>query len=182
MGLVSTVTRPWGLYAALALSVGLFGCVFVLADKLNHAEVALLKQQAQVAAERAQAEHNALVLTQGYRDLEAAMNEAIRKADHDLQSERTSSQRTAAGLRGELDQLRVAAADYAAGGGTGADDTATACRERAAALGRLLVDGVQLQDELAGAAEDHAAGVRALLRGWPDQRTTPAIGLRLLPK
>ena len=117
MGIISTVTRPWGLYVALALSAALFACVLVLVDKLNHAEVALLKLQGQVATERADAEHGALVLTQGYRDLEAGMTTVIRKADHDFQNERLSNQRTAAGFRTELDQLRVGAADYAAGGG-----------------------------------------------------------------
>lgn len=170
MGLLRTVSRPWGLYAALALSAALFACVFVLADKLNHAEVALLRLQGQVAIERAAAEHDALVLTQGYRDLEAAMTTVIRKADHDLQNERTSNQHAAAGLRAERDQLRVAFADYAAGGGAAADDSGAACRDRATSLGNLLVDGLQLQVELAQAAEDHAAGVRALRHSWPSGR------------
>lgn len=173
MGIISTVTRPWGLYAALALSAALFACVLVLADKLNHAEVALLKLQGQVATERADAEHGALVLTQGYRDLEAAMTTVIRKAEHDLQNERSTNQRTAAGFRTELDQLRVAAADYAAGGSAAADDTGAACRDRAASLGNLLVDGLQTQVELARAAEDHAAGVRSLLRAWPVGQAGP---------
>lgn len=40
VGCIAVISRPLGLYAALALSAGLLACVFEPADKPDHAEVA----------------------------------------------------------------------------------------------------------------------------------------------
>lgn len=64
-------------------------------------------------------------------------------------------------------RLRDALAAYAAGGVSPADDSAAACRERAAALGDVLGEMVRGYAQCTAAAEDHAAGVRALQVAWP---------------
>lgn len=107
----------------------------------------------------------------------AAANEAIRlqsaslqankeRADRDLQTERARNERRLADARATSDLVRDQLSEFSRGQQSG-DDTAAAASERASQLGSLLGESLQLQAELAGAAEDHAASVRALLKAWP---------------
>ena len=65
-----------------------------------------------------------------------------------------AARRDADGLRDRLaGVLRV---------GSGASDSLAACQQRAETAGQLLADGLRVQAELAGAAESHAADLRAL--------------------
>lgn len=71
-------------------------------------------------------------------------------------------------------RLRDALATYAAGSGAGAQDTAAAASQRAAALGLFLAEALRLDDETllagsecAGAAESAGDAVRAFLKAWP---------------
>lgn len=104
---------------------------------------------------------------QAYRDLEATLTNVLKEAQRVQAEEKALNDRYVA-LRGEHDRLRDELAAYAAGGGGDTPEAAlAACRDRAATLGALLVDGVQLQIDLAAAASNHAADVRALRSAWP---------------
>lgn len=113
----------------------------------------------------------------------AAANETVRlqsaslqankeRAERDLQSEKARNERRLADARATSDLVRDTIAEFARGQQP-SSDTVAAASERAAELGRLLGESVQLQAELAGAAEDHAASVRALLNAWPTNKGTP---------
>jgi ribosomal protein S17E len=105
-----------------------------------------------------------------YRSLEQAMNTALREAQNARIKEQDSNRRVVAELartRTERDGLRDQIAGYAAGGRNAASDTVGACRERAKTLGRLLDDGLRVQEELAAGAEACGADLRAVLKAWP---------------
>jgi hypothetical protein len=79
-------------------------------------------------------------------------------------------------------RLRADLAAFAAGGGSGSQDTAASASQRAAALALLLADALRLEDAtlLAGAkstsaAEGNGDAVRALLKAWPhdDESMSP---------
>lgn len=95
---------------------------------------------------------------------QAQLKEAQDAATQQLQlnARRLAAERAASG------ELRQQLAAYAAGGATESGDSIAACRERAAALG-VVVAATLLPAlaECAATAEDHAAGVRALLAAWP---------------
>lgn len=67
--------------------------------------------------------------------------------------------RVADALRSDADGLREQIAGYASQAG---GDTCAASIDRATTLGELLADSVQLQAELAGAAENHLADARTM--------------------
>ena len=129
------------IYAAVAALVGLVGLVAWLA-------VAKVQAESALASERL--EHVQAAFEKQARDLETL---AKVQRERSIQLEQTK--RTADALRVDRDGLRDSIAAYA-----GQADAA--CGERAAELGRLLVDGLRVQDELAQAAEDRLADARAL--------------------
>jgi hypothetical protein len=136
--------------------------------------------------ERTDKQRSDLVISKMVSDAQArlaAANETVRlqsaslqatkeRAERDLQSEKARNERRLADARATSDLVRDTIAEFARGQQSG-DDTAASISERAAELGRLLGESVQLQTELAGAAEDHAASVRALLNAWPTKKGTP---------
>lgn len=136
--------------------------------------------------EKADKQRSDLVIAGMVNDAQARLNDANEKvrlqsaslqatkerAERDLQTERARNARRLADAAATSDLVRDQLAEFARGQQSG-DDTAAAASERAAELGRLLGESVQLQAELAGAAEDHAASVRALLNAWPTNNGTP---------
>lgn len=180
MNVLGTVTRPWLAYGLGVLALVLGAATVLLRVELSVAQAAQAKaEKATEAALRQAAEARetqqrvSRETMQAYRQLEAAFNETIREAIRVQTAERASNARFAA-LRAERDELRNVIDAYAAsGGGAPSDDSLAACRERAAALGVLLVEGVQVQVGLADAAEGHATDVRALRSSWPVAAKAP---------
>ena len=94
------------------------------------------------------------------------------KDQNDLERQKAQSNnaRIATGLastRTERDGLRDRLTAALAGGVAAGDDTIGSCRSRASVAGVLLDEGMQLQEELAGAAESCSADLRAM-RQWAD--------------
>ena len=118
-------------------------------------EHTMLVAQAKANADAADRRYRALETNMATKLKESADVRARERRDHESRAAAWTAER--AGLRGAI------AAAASPGGGPGGDSLA-ACRERAATLGDLLAEGVQLQAELAAAAEDHAADVRSLQR------------------
>jgi Flp pilus assembly protein TadB len=133
-------------------------------DRAGHAA-----DRAAWAEERQQAATKALADSTRYRAIETHLEDVRNEATHVLTQTRAELGARADAHRADADGLRKPIAAFAAGpanSGAAADSAAT-CRADAATLGALLVDGVRLQGELAGAAEHHAAEVRSLLDAWP---------------
>lgn len=167
MGIISTVTRPWALYGSLALSAALGAGLVWQTLQRAAAEVRASHAERSNAQERETNERVARETTQAYRQLEAAFTTAIREAERAQAFDKARSERLAAGLRTERDQLRDEIAAFAAGGGSAADDSTAAARDRAAALGALLERALRVGAGHTAAAEEHAADVRGLLTAWP---------------
>lgn len=123
--------------------------------------------EAIVAKMHANAAEAARDASDRYRTLEESMRLRVQGADRELDKERAKNRATLAAARSDADIMRQQLASYASGGGQAPEPACAADRERAATLGQLLADSVRVQEELAGAAEDHAASVRALLKAWP---------------
>jgi len=120
-----------------------------------HADVA---QREQAHAEAA------LLYAEAARQTEQAWAKKLQEVQHARDAELARAHRIGDGLRTDREWLRVDTASFAAGP---ADDSAAACRERAATLGRLLDDALRTAATIAGSAEQHAADVRALRASWP---------------
>jgi hypothetical protein len=132
-------------------------------DAAVHAEAMLREQHnrmvADAGAELARADAR-------YRAIEAQMTAQERIADAALTAEKTRNAAAAAGLRADVGSLQhalAAAWGDSAASGAAAGDASAQWRERAAACGALLVDGVRVQAALAEGAESRAAEVRRLL-------------------
>lgn len=107
------------------------------------------------------------------------MDEAMRLlkqgADHARELERSRNAATLAAVNADRVRLRDQLADAAAGGVQAADDTVAACRDRAAALGRVLDEALSAHAECTAAAEENATGLRTLQRGWPSVSAEPVM-------
>ena len=130
------------------------------------------KQRSDLVISRMVAQHNAdaLKASEAARAKESELQAKLKGAQDALEKERATSTRIAADLRRtrtERDGLRDQIGAFAGGGGV-SEDTISAARDRAATLGRLLDESLQLQEELAGDAEALASEVRALRQSWPD--------------
>lgn len=93
----------------------------------------------------------------------------LQGAQRAQEKERSANERMLAAVAADRNSLREQLANAAAGGVEASNDTVAACRERAAAFGRVLDDALQAHAVCTAAAEDNAAGVRTLLSGWPEQ-------------
>ena len=71
------------------------------------------------------------------------------------------------GLIADRDRLRHGINQFAAGAGGAGQDSVSACRADAAALGDVLADALRREEDATGAAETHAASTRSLLNAWP---------------
>lgn len=130
------------------------------------------KQRSDLVISRMVAQYNAdaLKASEAARAKESELQAKLKGAQDALDKERATSTRIAADLRltrTERDGLRDQIGAFAGGSGV-SEDTISAARDRAATLGRLLDESLQLQEELAGDAEALAADVRALRQAWPD--------------
>ena len=101
-----------------------------------------------------------------YRVLEQRLADIVRKAEKEYQDAVKKHRSALAGAQRDADSLRaqLAAANAAA---AASSNPAAALGEQSAARGDLLEEALRLSGELAAAAEDHAAAVRALQRAWP---------------
>lgn len=95
------------------------------------------------------------------RVLEQALAQATQEAVNARAATQVQVASTRAAFRADADGLRGKLADALSGRGT-TEDSLAACQQRAAAAGGLLADGLQVQADLAGAAESLAADVRAV--------------------
>lgn len=130
------------------------------------------RAEVQAVYDKAVAEHNAAAIkaSEENRRKESELAAKVKGAEDALAKERTAASKIAADLRRartERDGLRDQIGAFAGGGGV-SEDTLSAARDRAATLGRLLDESLQLQEELAGDAEALASEVRALRQSWPD--------------
>lgn len=167
----------WMKWAAVGIAVASLGTV-IGAQQIQLATARAAVDRANLKVEQAQRQFAEFRETnqrvsretmQAYRDLEATLTNVLKEAERVQAQEKAASARYLA-LRTERDRMRDELAAYAAGGGGGTPEAAlAACRDRAATLGALLVDGVQLQIDLAAAAANHAADVRALRAAWPER-------------
>lgn len=123
-----------------------------------------LQRQARAAVD-AEAQH--------VRALEEQWRIARQGADHERERERAANAARVAAVAADRDRLRDELAAAAAGGVTAADDSIAACRDRAAAFGRVLGEALRAAGECAADAEDLATGVRTLQRAWPAGEVTP---------
>lgn len=101
---------------------------------------------------------------------ERRLSEEVSRAEKEYMHAIDTHRAAAAGARGDADVLRqrLAQADAAHRAALAAAGGAcSAVGGDSAARGDLLADALRLQAELAGAAEGHAAAVRALQRAWP---------------
>lgn len=129
------------------------------------AAAALADCRAQHAEAVARASAAALKHDAALRALETLLNDREREHDRELQATtQENARRLAAARAADDDRVRAAiAAALAPRPGETGEAAAGAQRERAAAAGDVLGEGLRLADELAAAAEGHAAEVRRLL-------------------
>jgi hypothetical protein len=125
--------------------------------------------KAELAAERQRTLTVALAHAENAHKTTATWAGKVSRAQRDREAELQAVARLADDLRAERDGLRGDIATFAAGS---AGDSLGACRDRAATLGQLLDSALQASERGAGAAERHAADVRALLSAWP---VAPAV-------
>ena len=88
------------------------------------------------------------------------------RAERDLQTERARGARRVADAVATAGIVRDELAAFASGADP-SSDTVAAAVGRTEALGLVLGESLQLQNELAAAAEAESANVRALLKAWP---------------
>lgn len=156
----------WLTLAAFAALAALAGWQAV---SLANERAGRSSDRAAFATEREQAATKALAQSEKNRALETHLESIKDGATHVLEQTRADLARRDAAHRADTDRVRDKLAARLAGPAPSgaATDSLAACRADAAAAGELLVEGVRLQGELAGAAEHHAAEVRALLGAWP---------------
>lgn len=95
------------------------------------------------------------------------------KALNEARTRQAALQRDVASARAESDGLREQAADAARRIATAAP---SAVAEYASAAGELLADCSRAHQELAAAADGHAADVRTFTAAWPVSPSRPAAG------
>lgn len=165
---------PAAVWEALCvvLAVLLLACSLQLLATRAHlasARTALATQAAAWATERATLADAAQQAEAQGRAREQAWANAVQEQQHVIQSNHDLIARMAGDLqrtRTERDGLRDEVLSFA-GGGDASADSLSACRERSATLGRELVAGLPVQEELARRAETCAGDLRAVLASWP---------------
>ena len=131
--------------------------------------------------DRAQRTQVALDATEKVRVLENEYRAKLEEANHALSAEndkntatRLALDRANRALADSDNRLRDALTSYASGSGLTPSVAAASASQRAAALGTILAEAIRLDDEamqleaeLAEAAESASADVRALMLAWP---------------
>lgn len=166
-GLALKYAMP-GILVAVVLLVAALGWQTL---RLGWAQSSLSKAKEVHATYVANAERAAREQETRYRQLERNYIEGKERADARLRQEQASHRRIADAFRAAHDGLRGDIAAFAAGSRR-TEDSLAACRDDAATLGELLGGSLRAEEELAGAAEEHAASTRALLDAWPRQSMT----------
>lgn len=133
---------------------------------------------ARVQADWDKAKAAQVIVDAGQNAKNRALEQALAQARQEAADARAATQvqvaSTRAAFRADADGLRGKLADALSGRGA-TEDSLAACQQRAAAAGNLLADGLQVQADLAGAAESLAADVRAVR----DPAYTAALGAAL---
>jgi hypothetical protein len=106
------------------------------------------------------------------RAVEEQWRLARQGADHERERERAANAARVAAVAADRDRLRDELASAASGGVVEADDSLSACRDRADAFGRVLGEALRASAACAADAEDLATGVRTLQRAWPTGEVT----------
>jgi hypothetical protein len=138
----------------------------------QHQKNERLKLQAQYDHERADANKAAGQASEAYRRLEQQMQQVVDAAAAKFREKEIQHAQDLDSVRAARDadvrRLRVAlsAATAASGAAQGASAPAGDC---AATAGELLGEGLQVQAELADAAERNADAYRALREAWPGE-------------
>lgn len=175
--ILAGIAGPWRLWIELgvvAVLLAALGAQTVRMENAREGEARAVADTATVrrdwALQAAAGASAALAAADRNRQTSAELQRTRDEAEHALQTDRAAAARVADGLARDRDGLRNQLSAYAAGPArsSGAPDPAfAACVDRSQVLGGLLVEGMQLQDELAGDAEAAAGDVRALLAAWP---------------
>ena len=178
--LISRLTAYlWPIVAAVGVSLVL--AVGVQTKRVTWAKAETKQVQAAWTLDNAQRTQVALDAATNYRKAEAAYAANVKDAQNALSSEQVANARTRSALESANralaasdNRLRDALASYASGSARTPDNPGPSDSERAIALGKLLSEAiaidseaVQLETELATAAESASADVRALLKAWP---------------
>ena len=113
----------------------------------------------------------ALEMSEAHRRTETDLRRRVQEASNAQAQERAAlasrvaaADRAAAGLRKQLDAFTCSAPSSPTAGDPGA-----ASRDQAPTLGDILGPVLRDYRAVVDAAEDHAAGVRALLSSWPTE-------------
>ena len=164
-----------GLVGALVLSIG------VQTKRVTWAKAETQQLKDAWTLDRAQRTQIALDAATKYRQAETAYRANLDEANHALSAEkgqntatRLALDRANRALADSDNRLRDALTSYAAGSGLTPSAATASASQRAIDLGRLLSEAIRLDDEavqleteLAEAAESASADVRALLKAWP---------------
>lgn len=129
--------------------------------------IQLAQEEAAWSQERAAQQKELARATEEVKQKDAALQAAVRGAEHELQREKDVGEERLAAERDANDRLRKQLTSYSAPARPAGGDTLAACRTRASALGDVLGSVLRDYAECTGAAEVNAAGVRALLSAWP---------------
>ncbi len=163
--LTRLLAYAWPIAAAAGLA--LLGAVGVQAFQIRGLKLEAATVARNHAQQRADQESTARVASENFRRIEADLRARADLAQGNYDALQQKHAVTLSAHRAADGKLRDQLAAYASGGGGAPGDACTAERERAKALGVFLADGVRLQEELAGHAENASDGVRALIEAWP---------------
>lgn len=150
-----------------AASLAFFLAAGVQTVRLNASEARAAKQAAAYQADTLARQRAAIEAAEAFRTQEQHWQRQRAAAEATYAQALADRDRTIRELRRTADELRNAAARYAAGGGQPADDSVDACRARAATLAELFAEADAAAGELAAAADAHAGEVRLLRDAWP---------------
>lgn len=159
--------EAWGI-GALVFTVVL-GATAIAANRKGHASEKAVWEGI-VATLRAEAAEEQATMAERFRVQEHAWQSQVVEAQNALAAQQDKTRTVEAALRRvrtELDGLRGDIARFAAGAASASEDTLTACRNRATALGGLLEQALQASEECAGDGERESNKTRALRAAWP---------------
>jgi hypothetical protein len=155
-----------GLGASLALGLALLGTgLWGMHQKSERQKV-----ETAFAEFRAETSRVAAQASEAYRLMEQSAAERIRKAEAQFKERQAQNEKALASVRAAADADRRLLVNRIAelGSSPSPQDPAAATGEGTGAIGDLLAEGLQLQAELAEAAEGAANAYRALREAWPD--------------
>jgi hypothetical protein len=155
-----------GLGASLALGLALLGTgLWGMHQKSERQKV-----ETAFAEFRAETNRVAAQASESYRLLEQAAAEKSRQAEAKFKERQAQNEKALASVRAAADADRRLLVNRIAelGSSPSPQDPDASQGEGTGAIGDLLAEGLQLQAELAEAAEGAADAYRALREAWPD--------------